>query len=375
MKKTQEFDTQDCLILKGLAILAISFHNYFHLLSKVKENEFDFNPQRFLSYLDALQNPSRIVAASASFLGHYGVQIFVFLSAYGLAVRYWDQPPDWVPFLWGRIRKLYPMFLVSIALWALWVGFPHGPLGPLEAIWLQGSTLPLALLGILNLVPGHHELPVGAWWFMPFIMQVYCLWPLLRRFSMRFGLTGLCWLSVLSLVLTSALNDVFIARWSVVILQTPIGHLPECCLGIAVARFAYRPGRLAASLSALIFLLSNLVAQLWVLSFISGLVLMIWAYLHTRPVLRQCGTLAKVGGYSMALFLVNGFVRLPFVLVAARLGLWYLRLLFGVESVSLALALSLLVTVGTSRRFGLFAHTSAETRLSDPPAQALAASF
>lgn len=347
------FDARDCLILKGLAILAISFHNYFHLLSRAQENEFDFSQQRFLVYLASLGAPERILSASFSFLGHYGVQLFVFLSAYGLALRYWGEEP-WLGFVWGRVRKLYPMFLLAIGLWALWVGFVRGLFGPFEVLWLQRKVLLLTLLGLLNIVPWHRQLPVGPWWFMPFIMQLYCLWPLLRRFVRRFGAPGLCALSVISLTLTYALNDTLAARWSISILQTPIGHLPECCLGIAMARYSYRPGPVTAAASTLIFILGNGLRQFWLLSFISGLVTIIWLYIQFRPILRRCSALAKVGGYSMALFLVNGFVRLPFVLVAARMGLWYLRLLFSVESTSVALAVALLMTVATGYRYVSF---------------------
>jgi len=338
------FDTKDSLTLKGMAILAISFHNYFHLLSRVHENEFDFSQQRLFAYLASFGTPQRILSTSFSFLGHYGVQIFVFLSAYGLALKYWSDEP-WLQFVGGRIRKLYPMFLLAIGLWALWVGLVRGPFGPIEVLWRQGTVLLLTLTGLLNIVPWHRQLPVGPWWFMPFIMQLYCLWPFLRRIVRRFGAPGLCALSVISLGLTYALNDTLAAHWSVSILQTPIGHLPECCLGIAMARFGYRPGRVAAAVAAAVFILGNLLHQFWLLSFISGLILMIWLYLQFRPALRRCRPLAQVGGYSTAIFLVNGFVRLPFVLVAARTGLWYVRLLFGVESASMALAVALLMTV------------------------------
>src|SRR5260370_17738582 len=121
-----ELHTRDCFVLKGLAIFAICFHNYSHLLSRFEENEFSFSQERFLAYLDALQEPPRILQASFSFFGHYGVQIFIFLSAYGLAVTYWDQPPRWITFVWGRVRKLYPMFLLAMVLWALWIGLSHG---------------------------------------------------------------------------------------------------------------------------------------------------------------------------------------------------------------------------------------------------------
>lgn len=347
-----ELDARDSLVLKGLAILAISFHNYFHLLTRVKENEFDFNRQRFLDYLGALQEPPRILQASFSFLGHYGVQIFVFLSAYGLAVRYWDEVPRWATFVWGRVRKLYPMFLLAIALWALWVGLPQGLMGPVEVIRQQSGVLALTLLGIVNIVPGYDLPPVGPWWYMPFVMQFYCLWPLLRRFSMRFGRRGLLILSVASLVLTYMINSTLKARWDINLLETPLAHLPECCLGIAVARFHYRPGPVVASLSSVVFVVSNVVRPLWLLSFISGLTMIVWSYHVLQPVLRRSQFLVKVGGYSMALFLVNGFIRFPFLELAARAGVWYGRLVYGVASVSLALTVALVLTAVTSYRFG-----------------------
>jgi peptidoglycan/LPS O-acetylase OafA/YrhL len=355
MDRKLELDARDCLVLKGLAILAISFHNYFHLLSRVKENEFDFSQHRFLDYLSALHEPPRILQASFSFLGHYGVQIFVFLSAYGLAVRYWDQPPRWIPFVWGRVRKLYPMFLLAIILWALWVGLPQGLMGPVEVVRQQADVLVLTVLGLVNLAPGYDLPPVGPWWYMPFVMQFYCLWPLLRRFTLRFESRGLFILAAGSLLLTYALNGTLVARWSINLLQTPLGHMPECCLGIAVARYRYRPGILAVSLSALVFLLSNLVNQLWLLSFISGLVIMVWAYRATRLALRRSSFLLQVGAYSTALFLVNGFIRFPFLALAVRAGgTWYAKFLFGVASVGLALAVALLLTALTRRRAGRF---------------------
>jgi peptidoglycan/LPS O-acetylase OafA/YrhL len=244
------------------------------------------------------------------------------------------------------------MFLLAIVFWALWVGLPQGLMGPVRVIREQSGVLALTLLGLVNLVPGYDLPPVGPWWYMPFVMQFYCLWPLLRRFAMRFGRGGLLILSVASLVLTYAANDVLVARWAINLLQTPLGHLPECCLGIAVARFNYRPGPVAASVSPVVFVVSNVLSQLWLLSFISGLVMIVWSYHVLQPVLRRSEFLVKVGGYSTALFLVNGFIRFPFLELAARAGVWYARLVYGVASVSFALTVALLLTAASTYWFG-----------------------
>jgi peptidoglycan/LPS O-acetylase OafA/YrhL len=349
MDEKPELDARDCLVLRGLAILAISFHNYCHLLSRVRENEFDFSPQRFLSYLDALHEPSRIFQASFSFLGHYGVQIFVFLSAYGLATRYWDRQPPWTTFVWGRVRKLYPMFLLAIALWALWVGFPQGRMGPVAVVRQQWDVLVLTMLGLVTLLPGYDLPPVGPWWYMPFIMQFYCLWPLFRRFAIRFGRVGLFTLSVAALALTYAINGTLVTRWSINLLHTPVGHLPEACLGVAMARYGYRPGSVAALAAATLFLLGNLRERYWLLAFISALVLMVWIYQGLRPLLRRSKFLVRVGIYSTAIFFVNGFIRLPFVGLGAQADIWYARMLFGVASVGFAFMVAMLLTAVSAR--------------------------
>src|SRR3569833_837617 len=76
-----ELDQKDTTILKALAILAIVFHNFFHVAVKVHESEFDFDPTRFGVFLDALAHPSLAIQALFAFYGHIGVQNFIILSA------------------------------------------------------------------------------------------------------------------------------------------------------------------------------------------------------------------------------------------------------------------------------------------------------
>src|SRR5512133_1523766 len=102
-------DKKDTTILKALAILAIVFHNFFHISVKVHENEFDFSPDRFGVFLQTVAHPSLAIQALFAFYGHYGVQIFIFLSAYGFAKTHWDDPASWHSFMCSRVKKLYPM--------------------------------------------------------------------------------------------------------------------------------------------------------------------------------------------------------------------------------------------------------------------------
>lgn len=106
----EDLDKKDTAILKGLAISAIVFHNFFHVIGRVRENEFTFDSARFAVFLHAVVHPSTAIQSLFAFYGHLGIQVFIFLSAYGLARSHWNDPASWSSFMWSRVKKLYPMF-------------------------------------------------------------------------------------------------------------------------------------------------------------------------------------------------------------------------------------------------------------------------
>jgi len=327
-----EIDAKDSTTLKGMAILAVVLHNYFHLLSPVKEDEFSFDPARFHALLAAIRQPTEAVPALFSYFGHYGVQIFIFISAYGLAVKYWDDEKSGVAFFWQRIKKIYPMFVSAMLCWPLFLILRAGPNGAVEFFRECIGSLWLTILGIQNIVPHDSLPPVGPWWFLPFILQFYALWPGLRRCIIRTGTVGMVILSSASLLMTYCCNDFLSARWHINLLQTPIGHLPEFCLGIAAARYGFLPSRRVVLAAVGVFALSNLDAHFWLLSFSSSLVLMLAVYPRIRGIVRQSPKLSMLGTLSLPLFLVNGFVRRPFVNLVFLNHSWLLELAFAVTT-------------------------------------------
>ena len=79
MYQINKTDTQ---LLKGIGILMIVFHNYLHLLPPyIGENEFNFDSNRFSRFWEAIIiSPSSTWSHVLSFLGHYGISIFIFLT-------------------------------------------------------------------------------------------------------------------------------------------------------------------------------------------------------------------------------------------------------------------------------------------------------
>ena len=337
-------------------------HNFYHKLPVTpKENEFDFNPDRFQQFLSAVRIPQQAFQAFLSAFGHFGVQLFIFLSAYGLAVKYWSIP-DWGPFVWSRIRKIYPTFFLALALWLALKLMETGVTGFPAFLEKTGDDLVLTALGVISLVPGYELPPVGPWWFLPFILQFYCLWSGLAAFSRRFGRNGLLALSLASLGLLLAVEVPLSRRYAINLLETPIGHLPELCLGVAYARYGVRINPLAALVALALFIGGNLYVQLWPFTFVSALVLLLYAYQLSSRVLRDRRTLEWVAEVSMPVFFVNGFLRGPFLSLAARFDRWYTDLLLGFCETVIAFVVGYLLLRAEERLTGARSRTAAITQ-------------
>ena len=331
-------DTTDTLTLKGLAIASITLHNFYHLLGPVTENEFEFDPSRFTVFLQTMQDPRQEVQALFSFLGHYGVQIFIFVSAYGLTLRHWDTSESWGEFFWSRVKKIYPMFFLAILACVLYLGMPN----PLQMIRHNFGGFALTLLGVENMVPGLGLPPVGPWWFVPFIMQFYALWPALKRLAARFGAYALIVLTCASWALIYLVNDALVAHWSLNLKETPIGHMPSICLGIFAARYGWLPGRAVGLMGAALLVAGNAYRAPWPVHFAGALLLALWLYRIAAPWLKDRAPLTYLGIISMPLFLVNGFVRGPFVEIA-RQHTWGYQLALGFCSMGLSILVAQLL--------------------------------
>jgi peptidoglycan/LPS O-acetylase OafA/YrhL len=318
-------DRRDTLVMKALAISAIVFHNYFHLIgNSVRENEFDFDAARFQRLLDIVPDPSFAIQGLFSFFGHFGVQVFIFLSAYGLARSHWDDPSNWHRFVWSRIRKLYPIFGLIIVPWFLLYLIVVGPVKSLSI----GLYLLCMGMGISSLLPGFELPPIGPWWFIPFILQFYAVWPFVCKFAKRFGQIGLVFAACLSMMIIYLVNP-HLARWSINLLETPAGHLPELCLGVFAARYHTHPRMRWIIVSSMVLLLGSVLRALWPLTFTAALVVFVVVYLRFRTTLRDSRLLQTIGRYSLLIFLLNGFVRFFFLPYATTPGL---QLALGVVS-------------------------------------------
>jgi peptidoglycan/LPS O-acetylase OafA/YrhL len=329
---TRRLDILDTAILKGLAITAIVFHNFFHEVSPARQNEFTFGPARFGVFLSAVSHPPLAIQALFSFFGHFGVQIFIFLSAYGLASRYWNDPAPWAKFMQGRVRKLYPQFALIVVPWFV-VMAVHAR--SLAVIAKMGLNVAFLFLGVFPIY-GYGIPPVGPWWFIPFIVEFYAIWPLLRACTKRWGWPGLLAIALACLAITYVANPV-LAHWSINLFFTPIGRMSVICFGIFAARYSFRvsaPFGLAG-LGAL--LLGSKFGAFWPFTFLGALIFALWAYLQLRDMLRRLPVLGYLGDYGLFAFLLNGIVRDQFIGLATSSAS---QILFGCVSAAVSFAIA-----------------------------------
>lgn len=183
----------ECAALRGLAIIGIFLHNYCHWLGPVvKENEYTFS-QHNVDWLTAVMaTPDGLLPAHlVSFFGHYGVPVFLFLSAYGLELKYgrtlYAPTFRFVAYHW---KKLFSMMIVGFVSFTIVDAMTPGR-------WHYTLTQVVAQLAMVNnLLPDpDHNIWPGPFWFFGLMLQLYAVYRLLlykRHWAWTVGAMVVC---------------------------------------------------------------------------------------------------------------------------------------------------------------------------------------
>lgn len=186
----------ECNILRGIAIAGIVLHNYCHWLRPiVKENEYQFNQHNVDWFNNVMAHGfnERTFFHLLSFFGHYGVPIFLFLSAYGLVMKYEGaktqilpdsgstNEPNALSFLRYHWLKLFRMMIVGFAAFVLVDAMTEGQ-HHYEVMDI------VAQMGLFNnLLPNPDDIIwPGPYWFFGLMLQLYIVY---RLFLYRKGWT------------------------------------------------------------------------------------------------------------------------------------------------------------------------------------------
>lgn len=329
---------ENVVLYKGVGILLIVLHNFFHWVDPILgENEFFFARVRVQWLLDAIaQNPLEVVHLGFAFFGHFGVALFIFLSAYGLTRAYGDREISWGPFMRRRLARLYPVFVLGLLThflaFAVWQPEPWSK-------WLVIYALKLTLL--TNFMPGFEFTVNGPWWFFSMIIQYYAVFGLLNAVTRKRPLAACLALGAVSV----ALNALVGPHLALNLRFTVLGWLPEIAFGIYLARAGTVrvPAPAVAALAA-VAIAGNWLKPLWYLQSFSLTVLLLVALealVNRREgKSRARAALGVVGTVSLALFATHGPLRLPFIQLANATNQWWATLLLGAAFLVAALAVA-----------------------------------
>ena len=325
-----ELTRADASVIKALAILMIVAHNYFHQVKPFPgENEMAFHAETFWKMVFQIaEHPFDAFHPIASFFGHYGVHIFLFMSGYGLtkkALGYVQKHGgiSWTD-LWkvslNQIAKIVSLTLVGVSILCLYKYIAWGTLPDAEFF-----TKYLVFLTFTeNLRPGDFGYFVSVWWFMALIVQFYLLFPIIFKGLSRHAYLTLS-IGVVCQLLAVSIYEPLLEQ-HVLVYATPLGQMVLFMLGgyLAMGR---RLSRWIVLPLVVVLPLTFIDPNFFHLSFVAVTVCLMLAYGLLRERLIASKTLLWIGGMSMFIYIVHGDLRwqvIPVVNEAQNIWLSYI---------------------------------------------------
>lgn len=194
----KEFLTRDeCTAMRGIAILAIMLHNYCHFIGKiVKENEYQFFNSHNEGLWQVITHPDTLLPVHLlSYFGHYGVPVFLFLSGFGLVMKYERKIQEQVavlPFVRYNYLKLLRMLIVGFTIFVIVdIMTP----GRFQYHWYNVIA---QLLMYINVLPTPDKIIwPGIYWFFGLMLELYIVYRLLlyrQKNWIVIALVAVCWL-------------------------------------------------------------------------------------------------------------------------------------------------------------------------------------
>ena len=184
-----KINRDQALIMRGMAIMSIMLHNFIHLdkFGYARENEMEYHwhrTQLFFEHVLSTNSILSVLGDVVSFIGWFGVPVFVFFSGYGLSIKYGTQES-----YTGVSKKLYlkhsyvKLFLLIIpsAIFFVLFRISIGDWQRVAEILFSFTFLNSLFSGIV--IKLHYAAP--PFWYFSLTFQLYIIWLLLRNISNR----------------------------------------------------------------------------------------------------------------------------------------------------------------------------------------------
>ena len=352
--------------LRGLGILGIVLHNYCHFLGfAVKENEYTFTAERPRQFLEQLFSPDgNILIHLFSFLGHYGVPLFRFVSGLGLVLKYEktrpNPPKGTVPdgpiqmegnktesvgqgagkWLADHFLKLFRLMVVGYVLFVLVYILRHNDAARVYS-WDRVVAQLTMTINFLYFDPDHIIKP-GPYWFFGLMIQLYALYRLvIYRWRSGYVLAALVALAFVAEAVCSPQSADGVA-WLNFIRYNFVGGVLPFALGVAWARWTPDIShRWQWALILVVSAIGVLVGSLWFLSWLWVPLFVVTGAVATVRLLP--GGMRDVcewfGVLSSALFVIHPLLREIIIWHYAKSDIHYGAVIYLLASVAAAMLL------------------------------------
>ena len=341
----------ECNALRGIAILGIFLHNFCHWLNPVvKENEYQYFQHNVDWFAQCAARVNELFPAHViSFFGHYGVPVFLFLSAYGLEMKYGNgqgKAPDGrrvvvSSFVRYHYLKLFKMMIVGFICFTVVDAMTAGS-------WHYNVA---QIVGQLLMINNFYDQPdrniwPGPFWFFGLMLQLYVVYRLLlyrRHWGWTVGLMAVC--TVAQLFMDPEGENLNYWRYNFMGGMLPFG------LGLLFARYGNKV--MLVNLTFGSFLMSWVVCSFFIVSasgsfytwvIVPALVCYASVYfiktVSTLPLpwlrARIGYVLGWLGNVSAALFVIHPAIRKVFITVSRQGDIYTDLLLYAIASLGAA---------------------------------------
>lgn len=341
-----------CAIMRAIAITCIVMHNFCHWLAPmVKENEYTFSEMNVRRIMVEMSHFSwDLIAQLFSFFGHYGVAVFVFLSAYGLVKKY--ETPEYLydkgESAWSFVKSHWmKLFLMMIAGYAAFVLVDYMTPAPRHyKFWNVVGQL--GMFSNLYSEP-HHDIWPGPYWYFGLTLQLY----LAYRFVFYPGKASLGGMSKFlrnPLVMVAvALLFIFVQlsfepqseelNWY---RYNCFGHIPVFIFGLLYARYDLEKFIEGKGMYLIISLLATILVVIFSLNYTFWLIVPFLAVIATISLVKvipdgATSGLVWLGGLSSYIFICHPITRKVIIPIAHRGDIFAGLTLYAVATIMLSI--------------------------------------
>lgn len=306
---TVDLTKEDTQIIKGIAIIAIVLHNYFHLFKGVvRENEFGYSPENFIMLWSSLQDSFlHFFVNFISMYGHYGVVAFFFVSGYGLAKKYKDRELEF-DFILRNAVKLWKLFLPILVCCVLLAVIKAFLIDDLSSSLNYITIVLWNALSRILFISNFSEYTVfwisGPWWFFSAIFQMYLLYKFV--FS---KISSTVWLSAIALLMVIIQLFYYLNNHDISLIRyNAPAWIPAFILGIILAKHAIKLSVFVMILLSVVCLVIDYSSITWIFGYsLFVFVFLLIFYILKKNVLKRFFII--IGELSAYIFVTNTFVR------------------------------------------------------------------